>query len=218
MIAGLIFIFLLFQPSVALAVDTEAPSAESVEQTFVNDLRILVEGLMDEVFETARREDLSRAEQLTVLRDLLEPQLHIEFMAQFALGEKVYGKMTEDEKTLYLSLFRDLVFQRYTAGLLDEKIQSVTLQPIVMPERGPLVRVSTTVIRENGEELDIQWTLVGFDVIQPSVDTLKIFDFSISGISFLLNRKADFRGSLRSKEVGGDMEKFLKKLSEEIGS
>ncbi|MBT4964242.1 MAG: ABC transporter substrate-binding protein [Francisellaceae bacterium] len=130
-----------------------------------------------------------------VLYKILEQTIipHVDFneMALWIAGKSSWRGASEKERNEFISEFKILVLRTYSHFLLGVSDEKLTFKPN-RHSNGKRLQVSGTIIRSNGEVIDIDYRLV-------DVGQWKIYDVVVQGVSLLKGFQAQFSDKIRKK-------------------
>lgn len=125
----------------------------------------------------------------------LLPNVDVAGMSRSVLGRQVWSKASDLEKMQFSHAFTRLVIRTYASPLAEytnEKIKFLPIRGAVNPR---FMRINSIIIRENGKNISLSYSLVS------TKSSWKIYDFSVEGISLLESFKSQFAGILKNSNI-----------------
>lgn len=138
------------------------------------------------------------------VRKNLLPIVDVKGMARSVLGRQAWRKATASERQAFTKEFTNLVIHTYASPLAkfsDEKVK-------FLPVRGDLnkrfVRVNSVIIRSNGPNIPLNYSLVSKN------GQWRVYDMSVEGVSLLQSFRSQFAQSLQNSS----MQKLIKDMQQ----
>jgi phospholipid transport system substrate-binding protein len=182
------FLALSIAPMVGRAAET---SAEAV-----------VQGLVEDIWTTLRRDDVAPNERVDALTAVLETRTDVALIGRLALG-RYWNRLPEPEREDYLALFREVVIRSMARRLntyaedakspLEERFQIMGSAAVGDDD----VLVRSKVFPSHGQPLNLDWRLRGTDS-GPAV-----IDLIIEGASLLVSQRSEFAAVIERSDVAG---------------
>lgn len=138
-----------------------------------------------------------------VERNLL-PIVDVEGMSRSVLGRQAWNKATPAERSQFSKAFTDLVIRTYASPLAEYTDETVKFLPVRGSLDSRFVRVSSLVIRSNGNNIPLSYSLVSKN------GQWKIYDFSVEGVSLLQSFRSQFAQALQNS----NMQDLIKQMRE----
>lgn len=171
----------------------EAPDPEQA-QALVED----VTGRMLEVLREDARDGQVDVERMRAkVREEILPHLDFVTMTRLAVGSPWRNASTEQKRTL-VTEFRELLLRTYTHALDqydNEELVFLPLRPSPYEDR---VTVRSKVIRTDGPEIPVQYSLH-----YTKKDEWKVYDIVVDGISLVTTYRSSFAGRIRNEGIEG---------------
>jgi phospholipid transport system substrate-binding protein len=176
--------------------------APMVGQAAETSAEAVVQGLVEDIWTTLRRDDVAPNERADALAAVLETRTDVALIGRLALG-RYWNRLPEPEREDYLALFREVVIGSMARRLntyaedakspLEERFQIVGSAAVGDDD----VLVRSKVFPSRGEPLDLDWRLRGTDS-GPAV-----IDLIIEGASLLVSQRSEFAAVIERADVAG---------------
>jgi phospholipid transport system substrate-binding protein len=141
----------------------------------------------------------------------LLPKVDVLGMSRSVLGRQVWSKATAAEKVQFSQAFTKLVIRTYSSPLAQYSDETVQFLPIRGGVNGRFIRVNSVIVRSQGQNIPLSYSLVSKD------GQWKIYDISVEGVSLLQSFRSQFAQALQHSsitEVISEMQKkHVKKAS-----
>jgi len=115
----------------------------------------------------------------------LLPHFDTEYAARLVLG-KYWRDATPDQRKRFVDGFYQSMLQNYGEALLDFTPDRLKILPYRADQNSDQATVHTTIRRDNGQEIPVNYTL------RTTPEGWKAFDVTIEGISYVRSFKNDF--------------------------
>jgi phospholipid transport system substrate-binding protein len=129
------------------------------------------------------------------IRQYLLPEVDVAGMARSVLGRNVWQKASNVSRTNFTKAFTDLVIRTYAKPLADYNGEIVKFTPARQQSTGRFVRLNSLIIKPNGQEIPLIYSLVFKD------GHWKIYDLSIEGVSLLQSFRNQFATMLQTQTL-----------------
>jgi phospholipid transport system substrate-binding protein len=140
----------------------------------------------------------------TVEKYLL-PNVDVEGMSRSVLGRVVWGKATVAEKAQFSEAFTKLVIRTYSTPLAAYSDETVQFLPIRGALSGQFVRVNSVIVRSEGQNIPLSYSLVLKN------GEWKIYDMSVEGVSLLQSFRSQFAQLLQHANIQEVIQQMQKK-------
>ena len=158
----------------------------------------LIQRLGDQAAAAARDPDAGPETRSERFRGLLSEAFDLPFISRFVIGRH-WRQATPEQRSDYLTLFRDYVLQTYSArlgGYTGETMAILSEQPA-----GPKdVLVSTRIERPSGPPIEAGW------LVRTSGESGRIIDVRVEGVSMLFSQRAEFAAVIQRHGIEGLIE------------
>lgn len=139
----------------------------------------------------------------------LLPHVDVTGMSRSVLGRDAWNKASAAEKQEFQQVFTQLVIRTYATPLAEFTDEKVKFLPLRGPLDGRFTRVNSVIIRPNGQNIPLSYSLVA------KGDSWKIYDLSVEGVSLLQSFRSQFGQILQNssmKELIAQMRKNSNKV------
>lgn len=165
----------------------------------LDDSQTLIEGLAEEAIETLTADDVAQQERERRFREVLNENFAVTGIARFALGRHWRGA-SEDEKSEYVQLFRDLIVATWADRFIEYAGQ--TFEVLDAEEVEATGAESVTLVRSvfftaPDVPVRIDWRVGSDGKIH------RVTDVVIGGVSMAHTYRDDFASVLRKDGLGG---------------
>ncbi|MFY7697428.1 MAG: MlaC/ttg2D family ABC transporter substrate-binding protein [Legionella sp.] len=135
----------------------------------------------------------------------LLPIVDINGMARSVLGRRGWTIATAQEKKEFTQQFTRLVIRTYANPLAEYSGEVVKFMPLRGEINGRFTRVSSVIIRSNGQNIPLNYSLV------LNNGQWKIYDLSVEGISLLQSFRSQFGQLLNNSNMKNLISEMRKK-------
>ena len=187
-------IFAVLLPSMLWAKASPIPMLESTANQIINTLE-------------KNRGQLKKNQQIifqAVEKHLL-PIVDMRGMARSVLGRNAWKKATAAQKRAFTREFTQLVIRTYASPLAEYSDERVKFLPLRGNANGRFVRVNSVIMRSNGQNIPLNYSLVSKN------GEWKIYDLSVEGVSLLQSFRTQFSQVLQN----ADMDTLIKQMRKE---
>ncbi len=151
-------------------------------------------------------DSLSGPRRYQAFRGLLVDGFDVKAIGRFVLG-RYWRKATEAERSEFTALFEDLIVATYSRKFADYSGQTLKVDAI-REEDEKMAAVSSRILRQQGESIQIDWRLLRRG------ESWRIVDVVVEGMSMALSQRSDYAAVI--KRSGGKVEGLLSKLREKV--
>ncbi|WED43903.1 MlaC/ttg2D family ABC transporter substrate-binding protein [Legionella cardiaca] len=137
----------------------------------------------------------------------LLPNVDVSGMSRSVLGRQAWNKASASERQQFSYEFTQLVIRTYATPLAEYTDEKIKFLPIRGSLDGRFLRVNSVIIRSNGQNIPLSYSLVSKN------GTWKIYDLSVEGVSLLQSFRSQFADALRNSS----MQQIIKQLHEQPG-
>lgn len=125
----------------------------------------------------------------------LLPNVDLIGMSRSVLGREAWNKATPAERQEFSRVFTKLVIRTYATPLAEYTDETVKFMPIRGSIDGQFVRVNSTIVRSNGQNIALSYSLVSKN------NGWKIYDLSVEGVSLLQSFRTQFGQILQNSSM-----------------
>ena len=125
----------------------------------------------------------------------LLPHVDVNGMARSVVGRVAWNKASVAERQEFTRVFTQLVIRTYANPLAEYKDETVKFLPLHGSSNAHFTRVSSIIVRSNGQNIPLSYSLVLKN------DTWKIYDLSVEGVSLLQSFRSQFGQVLNSSSM-----------------
>jgi phospholipid transport system substrate-binding protein len=162
----------------------------------------VVQGLVEDIWATLRRDDGDADARVDALAALLETRTDVALIGRLALG-RYWNRLPEQERADYQELFRAVVIRSMARRLntyaedakspLEERFQIVGSAAVGDSD----VLVRSKVFPSRGQPLNLDWRLRETDAGPVIIDLI------IEGASLLVSQRSEFAAVIERADVAG---------------
>lgn len=132
----------------------------------------------------------------------LLPKVDVEGMSRSVLGRQAWNKASPDERVQFSKAFTRLVIRTYATPLAKYSDETVQFLPLRGTLSGRFVRVNSVIVRSEGQNIPLSYSLVSKD------GQWKIYDMSVEGVSLLQSFRSQFAQALQSSTISDVVKKM----------
>ncbi|MBK1663145.1 toluene tolerance protein [Rhodospirillum rubrum] len=189
-----------------------APSSARAMQPLPTDPSAFVQELSRYAIEDILKADVEPSERIKRFEILLDTAFDMPFIARFVVGG-YWKQATEDERTKFLSLFRDLNVINWGSRFGDYGGQKiVVVNSVSRDSRGGTIHEVTTAIgKANDKPMQVIWVLRA----APS-GQLGVIDLKVEGVSMALTFQSEYRSVLKNSGSMTGLNAVLEKKIAEL--
>jgi phospholipid transport system substrate-binding protein len=125
----------------------------------------------------------------------LLPNVDVTGMSRSVLGRQAWNKATPSERAQFSQAFTQLVIRTYAGPLAEYTDETVKFLPVRGSLEGRFTRVSSVIVRSNGQTIPLTYSLVAQN------GQWKIYDLSVEGVSLLQSFRSQFAQALQSSSM-----------------
>jgi len=126
----------------------------------------------------------------------LLPIVDVNGMSRSVLGREAWNKASVQDRQDFAAAFTQLVIRTYARPLSEYSDEKVRFLPVrAMNDASRFVRVNSIIIRTNGPQIPLSYSLVSHN------GGWKIYDFSVEGVSLLQSFNSQFKQALQHSTV-----------------
>lgn len=199
-IAHIIFVFLLITPY--------AQGAQSSQET--DDLKVYAEKIINDVYDIFNDKNLSSGERSKKIKDFITENLHLDWMAKYALGRH-RRTIPKNKINEFVKVYSDFIVKAYTdlsASYNGEKSVLKNIKQI----NEDMFMIHMELIKPNGQPP------IKIDYLVHEIDNSKtpyrVGDIITEGISILNSQQAEFNNVITTHGIDG----LIKDLRSRIDS
>lgn len=130
-----------------------------------------------------------------VVEKNLLPKVDVAGMSRSVLGRQAWTKATPQQRDRFAKAFTSLVIRTYSAPLAEYSDESVQFLPVRGGINGRFVRVNSVIVRSQGQNIPMSYSLVAKD------GQWRIYDLSVEGVSLLQSFRSQFSQALQSSSI-----------------
>ena len=134
----------------------------------------------------------------------LLPNVDVTGMSRSVLGRNAWIKATPSERKAFTRAFTKLVIRTYATPLAQYSNETVKFLPIRGDTNARFVRVNSLIVRPNGKDIPLAYSLVSKN------GAWKIYDLSVEGVSLLQSFRSQFAQVLQNS----DMKSLIKQMEQ----
>lgn len=125
----------------------------------------------------------------------LLPNVDLTGMSRSVLGREAWNKATPAERQEFSQAFTKLVIRTYATPLAEYTDETVKFMPIRGSIDGQFVRVNSVIVRSNGQNIALSYSLVSKN------NAWKIYDLNVEGVSLLQSFRTQFGQILQNSSM-----------------
>ena len=125
----------------------------------------------------------------------LVPIVDVRGMSRSVLGRQAWNKATSAERSEFTKEFTKLVIRTYSNPLAEYDDEKVKFLPIRGSIKGRFVKVNSVVVRNNGPDIPLSYSLVS------KKGQWKVYDLSVEGVSLLQSFRSQFGQALKNSNM-----------------
>ena len=129
-----------------------------------------------------------------VARYLL-PNVDVSGMSRSVLGRNAWRRASASEKDQFAKAFTQLVIRTYATPLAEYTNETIEFLPMRGSLEGRFVRVNSVIVRSNGKNIPLSYSLVALN------GKWKIYDLSVEGVSLLQSFRSQFAEALQNSSI-----------------
>lgn len=125
----------------------------------------------------------------------LLPNVDVNGMSRSVLGREAWNKASTADKQEFTHVFTQLIIRTYANPLAEYTDETVKFLPQRGAIDGRFTRVNSVIIRSNGQNIPLSYSLVA------KGDNWKIYDLSVEGVSLLQSFRSQFGQILQNSSM-----------------
>lgn len=129
------------------------------------------------------------------VQNSLLPNVDITGMSRSVLGRQAWSKASAGERQQFANAFTQLVIRTYASPLAEYTDEKIKFLPIRGNINARFIRVNSVIIRSNGQNIPLAYSLVSRG------GQWKIYDLSVEGVSLLQSFRSQFAEVLRNSSM-----------------
>ena len=153
----------------------------------------------DQILATLKQNKAKLHQDKTIVFRAVEqymvPRVDVDGMSRSVLGRAAWTKATASERAEFKQVFTQLVIRTYATPLTEYTNETVRFLPIRGSLDGQFVRVNSLIIRPNGRDIPLSYSLVSHG------GQWKVYDLSVEGVSLLQSFRSQFAEVLRNSTM-----------------
>ncbi|KTC84063.1 MlaC/ttg2D family ABC transporter substrate-binding protein [Legionella brunensis] len=169
----------------------------------------MLEGTANQIIATLKENKSTLKQNPHVIHQAVKryllPNVDVSGMSRSVLGRQAWTKASPSERQQFSQAFTQLVIRTYATPLAEYTDEKIKFLPIRGSLEGRFVRVNSVIIRSNGQNIPLSYSLVSKN------GTWKIYDLSVEGVSLLQSFRSQFADALRKSS----MQEIIKQLREQ---
>lgn len=123
------------------------------------------------------------------------PHVDLTGMSRSVLGRAAWRKASVKERQGFIEAFTKLVIRTYSTPLADYNGETIKFLPVKTSQNKRFLRVKSIVIRPNGKNVALNYSLVAKN------NSWQIYDLNIEGVSLLQSFRNQFAQMLNNKSI-----------------
>ena len=129
------------------------------------------------------------------VQQYMVPCVDVDGMSRSVLGRGAWTKATARERAEFKQVFTQLVIRTYASPLTEYTDETVRFFPVRGSLDGQFVRVNSLIVRSNGRNIPLSYSLVSHG------GQWKIYDLTVEGVSLLQSFRSQFSEVLRNSTM-----------------
>lgn len=174
--------------------DTAAPEAGQ-----------FISALADQAIAGLADKSLSTTQRVQKFREVLATDFDMPAIARFVLG-RYWRVATPQERDEYVKLFQDYIVQIYATRFQGYNGEKLKVEAAYRAEDGAIV--TTSILRESGPPVKVDWKLQG------AAPSFKIVDVMVEGVSMSVTQRDDFAAAIQAH--GGKVAGLIDMLRQKV--
>ncbi|RAP38394.1 signal peptidase [Legionella quinlivanii] len=159
----------------------------------------MLEGTANQILSTLKEHKGSLKSNRQLIFQAVEqhllPNVDVSGMSRSVLGRQVWSKASAGERAQFSKAFTQLVIRTYASPLAEYTDETIKFLPIRGSVDGRFVRVNSLIIRSNGNNIPLSYSLVAKN------GQWKIYDLSVEGVSLLQSFRSQFAQALQNSNI-----------------
>lgn len=125
----------------------------------------------------------------------LLPNVDVSGMSRSVLGRDAWNKASAADRHEFEQVFTKLIIRTYATPLAEYSDETVKFLPLRGSADGRFVRVNSVIIRSNGQNIPLSYSLIAKN------NGWKIYDLSVEGVSLLQSFRSQFGQILQNSSM-----------------
>lgn len=159
----------------------------------------MLENTASQILATLKQNKSSLKNNSQVIYQAVEryllPNVDVSGMSRSVLGRKAWGAASAAEKQQFSNAFTQLVIRTYATPLAEYTDETIKFMPIRGSLDSRFIRVNSVIIRSNGKNIPLSYSLVS------TANDWKIYDLSVEGVSLLQSFRSQFAEALQNSSM-----------------
>ena len=159
----------------------------------------MLEGSANQIMATLKQNKGNLKNNTQVIYQAVEqyllPNVDVNGMSRSVLGRKAWGEASAVDKQRFSKAFTQLVIRTYASPLAEYTDESIKFMPVRGSLESRFIRVNSLIIRSNGKNIPLSYSLVSKD------GNWKIYDLSVEGVSLLQSFRSQFAEALQNSTI-----------------
>lgn len=131
----------------------------------------------------------------SAVKKYLLPNVDVRGMSRSVLGRQAWRKASPSERKAFTRAFTKLVIKTYATPLAEYSDEKVKFLPVRGNPSGRFVRVNSVIVRSNGKNIPLSYSLVS------KKGQWKVYDLSVEGVSLLQSFRSQFAQVLQNSNM-----------------
>lgn len=167
-----------------------------------------VQKLTDHAFEILRDKNIDRHQRINISINLLEKNLDLNWMANFALGFH-RRSATNEQINKFIDVYKKLVLWQYAHSISGYQGEKFRMQSVQQLNEDEFV-VKSKIARENNrQDLNTDFLVRKFDA-----GDFKVFDIVTEGISYINSQRSEFNSFINTNGLDALIEHLLNQVKQ----
>lgn len=159
----------------------------------------MLQATSDQILATLNQNKAKLHQDRTIVFRAVEqymvPRVDVDGMSRSVLGRQAWTKATASERAEFKQVFTQLVIRTYATPLAEYTNETVQFLPVRGSLDGQFTRVNSLIIRPNGRNIPLSYSLVS------NGGQWKIYDLSVEGVSLLQSFRSQFAEVLQNSTM-----------------
>lgn len=125
----------------------------------------------------------------------LLPIVDVKGMSRSVLGRQAWNQASAADRKQFSNEFIQLVIRTYASPLANYNDEKIKFLPIRGSLNSRFVRVNSVIVRSNGPNIPVNYSLVA------KGNSWKVYDMSVEGVSLLQSFRSQFAQSLQGSNL-----------------
>ena len=159
----------------------------------------MLEQTANQIIDTLKKNQANMKSNHHIIFQAIEryllPNVDVMGMSRSVLGRQAWNAASAADKQEFTQVFTQLIIRTYANPLAEYTDETVKFLPVHGPLDGHFVRVNSIIVRSNGQNIPLTYSLVS------KHDHWKIYDLSVEGVSLLQSFRAQFGQILQNSTM-----------------